>query len=67
MCVPYAKEHNQIAVSVYSALFLALSGSQAQPKNQLLVLRCLANIFSLENGQQLMDYERKWVGIALLW
>ena len=36
-------------------------GSQAQSKNQLLVLRCLANMFSVDNGQRLMDGQRKWV------
>lgn len=36
-------------------------GSQSQAKNQLLVLRSLANIFAKETGIQLMDYERKWV------
>ena len=38
-------------------------GSQAQTKNQLLVLRSLVNIFAKETGIQLMDYERSWVTI----
>ena len=40
-------------------------GSQAQTKNQLLVLRTLVNIFAKETGIQLMDYERSWVTILI--
>ena len=36
-------------------------GSQSQAKNQLLVLRSLANIFAKETGIQLMDYQ--WKGV----
>jgi phospholipase A-2-activating protein len=47
---------------VFLGELLALAvGSQAQSKNQLLVLRCLANMFSVDNGQRLMDGQRKWV------
>ena len=53
-------------VPVYLLVFIMYDncrGSQVQPKNQLLVLRCMANMFSLDNGQRLMDSQRKWVSV----
>ena len=51
-----------ICSSEWSVFLTCLSrGSRAQPKNQLLVLRCLANMFLMDSGQRLMDGQRKWV------
>jgi phospholipase A-2-activating protein len=59
-CKHFVGDEDSGKVFVGELLAFAV-GSQSQPKNQLLVLRCLANIFSLESGQRLMNYERKWV------
>ena len=56
------REHTLYACSLYSFIVLFLySGVGAEAKNQLLVMRALANTFSKGCGAQFMCDEQKWV------
>ena len=45
-------------------IFFIISGAKAQEKNQMAVLRMLANLFATKHGEELMIKNFEWVTIA---